>query len=154
VPPPRPTASSGRTGGDDPLCIERGGGAAPAAQGTGEERRLRLIDVEGFDLSACGGTHVSRTGAIGVIAVRAWERFKGGTRLTFVCGGRALRTFEELRDVVEASARRSPCIRATCQPPWSGCSRSARPGSASIARSRSALLSTRGRGWRRGPRSW
>jgi len=67
--------------------------------------RLRLIDVEGFDLSACGGTHVSRTGAIGVIAVRAWERFKGGTRLTFVCGGRALRTFEELRDVVEASAR-------------------------------------------------
>ena len=30
---------------------------------------LRLIDVEGFDLSACGGTHVARTGAIGVIAI-------------------------------------------------------------------------------------
>jgi alanyl-tRNA synthetase len=67
--------------------------------------RLRLIDVGGYDLSACGGTHVSRTGAIGLVAVRAWERFKGGTRLTFVCGGRALRAFEELRDVVDAAAR-------------------------------------------------
>ena len=33
----------------------------PARGGT-----LRLIDVEGFDLSACGGTHVARTGGIGV----------------------------------------------------------------------------------------
>jgi alanyl-tRNA synthetase len=36
---------------------------------------LRLIDVEGFDLSACGGTHVARTGAIGVVAVASWESF-------------------------------------------------------------------------------
>jgi alanyl-tRNA synthetase len=67
--------------------------------------RLRLIEVEDFDLSACGGTHVSRTGAIGMIAIRAWERFRGGTRLTFACGGRALAAFEALRDVVDASAR-------------------------------------------------
>jgi alanyl-tRNA synthetase len=67
--------------------------------------RLRLIEVEDFDLSACGGTHVSRTGAIGMIAIRAWERLRGGTRLTFVCGGRALAAFEALRDVVDASAR-------------------------------------------------
>jgi len=67
--------------------------------------RLRLIEVEGFDLSACGGTHVSRTGAIGMIGVRGWERFRGGTRLAFVCGGRALAAFEALRDVVDASAR-------------------------------------------------
>jgi len=67
--------------------------------------RLRLIDVEGFDLSACGGTHVARTGGIGVIAVAAWERFKGGQRLEFVCGGRALETFRTLRDAVTASVR-------------------------------------------------
>ena len=48
----------------------------PARGGT-----LRLIDIDGFDLSACGGTHVARTGAIGVIAVASWERFKGGQRL-------------------------------------------------------------------------
>ena len=57
----------------------------PARGGT-----LRLIDVDGFDLSACGGTHVARTGGIGVIAVAAWERFKGGQRVEFLCGGRAL----------------------------------------------------------------
>jgi alanyl-tRNA synthetase len=66
---------------------------------------LRLIDVEAFDLSACGGTHVSRTGAIGVIAVTSWERFKGGYRLEFVCGGRALARLRVLRDVTTAAVR-------------------------------------------------
>ena len=72
----------------------------PARGGT-----LRLIDVDGFDLSACGGTHVARTGGIGVIAVSSWERFKGGQRLEFVCGGRALGGYRALRDAMAASVR-------------------------------------------------
>jgi alanyl-tRNA synthetase len=72
----------------------------PAREGT-----LRLIDIADCDLSACGGTHVARTGAIGVIAVTGWERLKGGTRLTFVCGHRALRTFRALRNTVAGSVR-------------------------------------------------
>jgi alanyl-tRNA synthetase len=67
--------------------------------------QLRLVEVEGFDLSACGGTHVPQTGVIGIIAVAAWERFKGATRLTFVCGERALRSHAALRDVVTAATR-------------------------------------------------
>jgi alanyl-tRNA synthetase len=66
---------------------------------------LRLIEVSDYDLSACGGTHVARTGEIGVIAVTGAERFKGGSRLTFVCGGRALRTFRTYRDAVAGSVR-------------------------------------------------
>jgi alanyl-tRNA synthetase len=66
---------------------------------------LRLIDVADFDLSACGGTHVARTGAIGIIAVVRWDRFKGGQRLEFVCGGRALRAYRSLRDAAAASVR-------------------------------------------------
>ena len=66
---------------------------------------LRLIDVEGFDLSACGGTHVARSGAIGIIAVASWERFKGGQRLEFLCGGRALGRWRSLRDTVASSVR-------------------------------------------------
>jgi alanyl-tRNA synthetase len=66
---------------------------------------LRLIEVPDFDLSACGGTHVSRTGQIGLIAVTASERFKGGTRVTFVCGDRALRALRGFRDAVTASTR-------------------------------------------------
>ncbi len=66
---------------------------------------LRLIDVADFDLSACGGTHVGRTGTIGVIAVLQTERFKGGMRVTFACGGRALRVLREQRDAVAGSIR-------------------------------------------------
>jgi alanyl-tRNA synthetase len=66
---------------------------------------LRLIDIESFDLSACGGTHVSRTGGIGIIAVANWERFKGGQRIEFACGGRALQRFRTTRDAVTSSVR-------------------------------------------------
>jgi alanyl-tRNA synthetase len=66
---------------------------------------LRLIEVEGFDLSACGGTHVSRTGEVGLIAVKGWERYKGGTRVEFVCGGRALDSYRAFRDAVLGSVR-------------------------------------------------
>jgi alanyl-tRNA synthetase len=66
---------------------------------------LRLVDVQDFDLSACGGTHVSRTGAIGIIVVSATERFRGGTRLTFLCGTRALKGYRALRDAVAGSVR-------------------------------------------------
>jgi alanyl-tRNA synthetase len=66
---------------------------------------LRLIEVDRFDLSACGGTHVARTGGIGVIAVASWERFKGGQRLEFLCGGRALGGYRVLRDSMSASVR-------------------------------------------------
>jgi len=56
---------------------------------TAREGEVRLVEVEGFDLSACGGTHVSRTGAVGLILVRKVERMKGSTRVEFLCGGRA-----------------------------------------------------------------
>jgi alanyl-tRNA synthetase len=66
---------------------------------------LRVIDVEDYDLSACGGTHVGRTGAVGIIAVVSAEKLRGGTRLEFVCGGRALQSFRALRDAVAGCIR-------------------------------------------------
>jgi alanyl-tRNA synthetase len=66
---------------------------------------LRIVEVPEFDVSACGGTHVPRTGAIGSIVVAAWERYKGGTRVGFVCGGRTIATFRQLRDASTATAR-------------------------------------------------
>lgn len=66
---------------------------------------LRLIEVEGFDLSACGGTHVARTGSVGVIAIASWEKFKGGSRVEFLCGGRALTRFHDWRDALTATGR-------------------------------------------------
>jgi len=66
---------------------------------------LRLIDVEDFDLSACGGTHVARTGAIGIIAIGGTEKFRGGSRVEFLCGGRALDRFRLWRDALAATQR-------------------------------------------------
>ena len=72
----------------------------PVREGT-----LRLVEISDFDLSACGGTHVSRTGAIGIIAVTQTERFRGGSRVTFACGSRALRVFRGYRDAVAGAGR-------------------------------------------------
>ncbi|MCI0404220.1 MAG: DHHA1 domain-containing protein [Acidobacteria bacterium] len=52
---------------------------------------LRVIDIEDFDRCPCGGTHVARTGQLGLILVRGAEKVKQGVRVEFVCGGRALR---------------------------------------------------------------
>ena len=67
--------------------------------------RLRIIEVDGFDVSACGGTHVARTGAIGAIVVAGSERFRGGTRVEFLCGVRALKGYRTLREAVASSVR-------------------------------------------------
>jgi alanyl-tRNA synthetase len=56
-----------------------------------ERDNLRLVEVADFDLSACGGTHVSVSGQIGSIVLRKSERVRQGTRVEFVCGDRAVR---------------------------------------------------------------
>ena len=79
--------------------------ALPLRKETGRSGTLRLVEVTDFDLSACGGTHVARTGGIGVIAVIGWEKFKGGTRVEFQCGGRVLGRFREWREALAATNR-------------------------------------------------
>jgi alanyl-tRNA synthetase len=69
------------------------------------EGTLRLVEIADVDVSACGGTHVARTGAIGMIGVLATERFRGGSRVTFVCGGRASRALRSYRDAISGSVR-------------------------------------------------
>jgi alanyl-tRNA synthetase len=57
-----------------------------------ERDQLRLIDIHDFDLTACGGTHVSATGQIGCILLRKTEKTRQGWRVEFVCGKRAIAT--------------------------------------------------------------
>src|SRR5581483_5077526 len=56
---------------------------------------LRVVEVNDFDLTPCGGTHARSTGEVGVIAVRSWERAKGLTRIQFMAGIRVLRDFRK-----------------------------------------------------------
>lgn len=61
---------------------------------------IRIVEVEGFDRSACGGTHVRSAGEVGPIVVRGAERYKGGVRVEFLCGWRALRDYRWTRGLV------------------------------------------------------
>jgi alanyl-tRNA synthetase len=60
---------------------------------TGQLHLIRIIDVEKFDLTACGGTHVARTGAVGLIKIVKLERRGEGLHVEFACGGRALQDY-------------------------------------------------------------
>jgi len=77
----------------------------PLRKDPAREGELRIVEIKDYDLSACGGTHVRRTGAIGLIAIASVERFKGGLRVEFVCGGRALRAYRSLKNSVSGSVR-------------------------------------------------
>ena len=51
---------------------------------------IRIVEIADFDWSACGGTHVARTGEVGVIKIVKVERRGAETRVEFRCGRRAL----------------------------------------------------------------
>jgi alanyl-tRNA synthetase len=74
------------------------------------EGPVRLLVIPGspeeagthFDINPCGGTHVARTGEIGIIKVVGLERRGDATRVTFLCGRRALRDYEDKNGVIAA----------------------------------------------------
>ena len=76
----------------------------PLRKDSAREGELRVVEIEGFDLSPCGGTHARRTGEVGLVAVRSWERAKGLTRVTFVAGGRALSDYRRANHAARAVA--------------------------------------------------
>jgi alanyl-tRNA synthetase len=70
---------------------------APAEAGDA----IRLVEAEGFDLQPCGGTHPRSTSEVGVVLLLGRERYKGGARIRFVCGHRALRAAQDRLALVE-----------------------------------------------------
>jgi alanyl-tRNA synthetase len=61
---------------------------------------LRLIDIDDFDLTACGGTHVARTGEIGQIKIIKQEKRGNKQRIEFRCGHRALNDYRQKHAIV------------------------------------------------------
>jgi alanyl-tRNA synthetase len=51
---------------------------------------LRVVEVAGYDYSACGGTHCRRSGEVGMIKITGLEKIRGNIRFEFLCGSRAL----------------------------------------------------------------
>jgi alanyl-tRNA synthetase len=65
---------------------------------------IRVVRMGEFDTVACGGTHVERTGAVGLLKIVRIERYKGGTRVGFKCGGRALTDFQSTLRILQATS--------------------------------------------------
>ncbi len=72
---------------------------------------VRVVEIDNFDLSPCGGTHAKRTGEVGLIVIRGWERAKKMVRVEFLCGVRALADYREANRVSTAIARRFTVAR-------------------------------------------
>ncbi|PIE79911.1 MAG: alanyl-tRNA editing protein [Chloroflexi bacterium] len=62
--------------------------------------RLRLINIENFDLTACGGTHVNQTGSVGQIKIVRQEKRGEKSRIEFKCGNRALQDYRQKHTIV------------------------------------------------------
>jgi alanyl-tRNA synthetase len=71
----------------------------PAVEGT-----IRLVAIDQFDLSACGGTHVSRTGEVGLIKIVKLDRRGELVRVDFRCGQRALLDYRQKNSVTNRLA--------------------------------------------------
>ncbi len=54
------------------------------------EDQVRIVEIPGVDICACCAPHVKRTGEIGIVEVVNFEKYKGGTRVSILCGERAL----------------------------------------------------------------
>lgn len=72
---------------------------------------IRIVGVEGADLCTCCAPHCSKTGEIGSIFVADASSYKGGTRITFFCGERALKLHRAQHDDLDVIARRFSCQR-------------------------------------------
>lgn len=100
---------------DDDLAI-RAWFPEPAELATLELRRdpkvdahIRVVAIGEFDLSPCGGTHVSRTSQLGTIRITNTERYKGMTRITFMAGARARTELFTRDQVLRGLAARFSC---------------------------------------------
>ncbi|HEV2428272.1 MAG TPA: alanine--tRNA ligase-related protein, partial [Thermoplasmata archaeon] len=76
------------------------GGAVPG-------RELRIVEIEGFDVEACGGTHCTHTSEVGLVTILGTERIQDGiVRLQYAAGERALDLVEERAETLSLAAQR------------------------------------------------
>ncbi len=77
-----------------------------------QKNSIRIVDIDNFDITPCGGTHCRRTGEIGLIKIDRWERIRNHIRLQFLCGGRVLSDYrwkshsiDQMADLFSAKGR-------------------------------------------------
>lgn len=66
------------------------------------EGQVRIVTIPGVDVCACCAPHVKRTGEIGMLKIMTLQNYKGGVRISILCGFRALLAYREKIDVINA----------------------------------------------------
>ena len=64
------------------------------------EGALRIVEIEGYDMCACCAPHVKRTGEIGSFKIQSVQKYKGGVRISFLCGFRALEEYRKKAEII------------------------------------------------------
>lgn len=83
---------------------ERNIAAVPLRRPPKVSGEIRIVEIQGYDYSACGGTHVHTTAEIGPIKLLRQERRRGQTRVTFLCGKRAIADYARKHELLLQAA--------------------------------------------------
>ncbi len=70
---------------------------------------IRIVEVEGIDFCACCAPHVKSTGQVGMVKVTSFEKYKGGVRVYFLCGLRALKDYNRRMDILSKAYQLLNC---------------------------------------------
>jgi alanyl-tRNA synthetase len=73
---------------------------------------VRVVAIGDFDFSACGGTHVARSGEVGLLSVMRTEKMKRGTRIEFLAGHRARADYARKHAIVRELSAALTCAPA------------------------------------------
>ena len=61
---------------------------------------VRIVEIKGYDVCACCAPHVHRTGEIGIFKIQSAQNYKGGMRISFLCGFRALEEYRNKAQII------------------------------------------------------
>ncbi len=64
------------------------------------EGAVRIVEIAGYDVCACCAPHVRRTGEIGIFKIQTVQNYKGGARISFLCGFRALEEYRKKSQII------------------------------------------------------
>lgn len=66
---------------------------------------IRIVEIPGYDICACCAPHVHRTGEIGMFKIQSFQNYKGGMRISFLCGFRALEEYRRKAEIISEVSR-------------------------------------------------
>ncbi len=61
---------------------------------------VRIVEIPGYDICACCAPHVKHTGEIGIFKIQSAQNYKGGMRISFLCGFRALEEYRKKAQII------------------------------------------------------